>query len=121
MWPILDDILEVGFDGFHPIQPQCMKIEDVKAHAAGRICLLGNIDCRDLLPFGTVGEVERSVRETIEKAAPGAATSSALRTRFTRPVRRRTTSPWSGGPQIRQVLTGSRALSQEGRMKDAPV
>jgi uroporphyrinogen decarboxylase len=71
MWPILDDILEVGFDGFHPVQPQCMDIAEVKRHLAGKACVIGNIDCRELLPFGTEEEVERAVIETIEKAAPG--------------------------------------------------
>ncbi len=71
VWPILDDLLEVGFDGIHPIQPQCMDIGEVKAYVAGRACILGNIDCRDLLCFGTEEEVERSVKETIEEAASG--------------------------------------------------
>jgi len=70
VWAILDDFVEVGFDGFHPIQPQCMDIGEVKEHLAGKVCILGNIDCRDLLPFGTEEEVEKTVRETIEKAAP---------------------------------------------------
>ena len=38
---------------------------------AGRACVLGNIDCRNLLPYGTQEEVERAVKETIEQAAPG--------------------------------------------------
>ena len=71
VWPILDDLLEVGFDGIHPIQPQCMDIGEVKQYVAGRACVLGNIDCRDLLPFGSEEEVEACVKETIEKAAPG--------------------------------------------------
>ena len=71
IWPILDDFLEVGFDGIHPIQPQCMDIAEVKEYLTGKACVLGNIDCRDLLPFGTEEEVEETVRETIEKAAPG--------------------------------------------------
>ncbi|MEA3406867.1 MAG: uroporphyrinogen decarboxylase family protein [Chloroflexota bacterium] len=71
VWPILDDLLEVGFDGIHPIQPQCMDVAEVKEHVAGRACILGNIDCRELLPFGTEEEVEATVRETIKKAAPG--------------------------------------------------
>jgi uroporphyrinogen decarboxylase len=73
MWPILDDLMDVGFDGFHPVQPQCMDIADVKRYVAGRMCLIGNIDCRVLLPFGTQEEVKKTVRETIEKAAPGGA------------------------------------------------
>ncbi len=71
IWPILDDFIEVGFDGIHPIQPQCMDIEEVKKYLAGKACILGNIDCRNLLPFGTEEEVEKTVKETIEKAAPG--------------------------------------------------
>jgi len=71
MWPIMDDLLEVGFDGFHPVQPQCMDIGEVKERLAGEMCVLGNIDCRNLLVFGTPQEVEQVVKETIEEAAPG--------------------------------------------------
>ncbi len=71
MWPILDDLTEIGFDGFHPVQPQCMDIGEVKRHLTGKACVLGNIDCRDLLVFGTEEDVERTVRETIDVAAPG--------------------------------------------------
>ncbi len=71
VWPILDDFIEVGFDGFHPVQPQCMDIAEVKQHVADRLCLLGNIDCRFLLPYGSEEEVVETVKETIEKAAPG--------------------------------------------------
>ena len=71
MWPILDDLIEIGFDGFHPVQPQSMDIGEVKQHLAGKACVLGNIDCRELLVYGTEAEVEASVEETIEAAAPG--------------------------------------------------
>ncbi len=71
VWSILDDFLEVGFDGIHPIQPQCMDIAEVKERVGGRACILGNIDCRDLLPFGSEEEVATVVKKTIEVAAPG--------------------------------------------------
>ncbi len=71
MWPILDDFFEVGFDGVHPIQPQCMDIGEVKTHLDGKMCVLGNIDCRTLLVTETEADVVESVKETIEKAAPG--------------------------------------------------
>jgi uroporphyrinogen decarboxylase len=71
LWPILDDLLEVGFDGIHPIQPQSMDIAQVKASLKGKAAVLGNIDCSFLLPFGTEEEVEKVVMETIEVAAPG--------------------------------------------------
>ena len=71
MWPIMDYMVEAGFDGIHPIQPQCMDIADVKAKYGKRICLMGNIDCTHLLTTGTVEEVEKAVKDTIAIAAPG--------------------------------------------------
>ncbi len=71
MWPILDDFLEIGFDGLHPIQPQCMDIGETKEYVAGKACVVGNIDCRNLLVYGTEDEVEQAVKETIAIAAPG--------------------------------------------------
>ena len=71
MWPIMDGIVEAGFDGFHPVQPQCMDIGEVKARYGDRLCVLGNIDCTYLLPFGSEEEMEETVRETIAIAAPG--------------------------------------------------
>jgi uroporphyrinogen decarboxylase len=67
----MDGFAEAGFDGFHPVQPQCMDIGKVKAEYKDRLCILGNIDCMYLLPFGSEEEVEQSVKETIAAAAPG--------------------------------------------------
>lgn len=71
VWPILGDFVDVGFDAFHPVQPQCMAIAEVKGQVGERICLIGNIDCRHLLCFDTEENVEKNVKETIEKAAVG--------------------------------------------------
>jgi len=71
LWPILDDLLDAGFDGLHPVQPQCMDISEVKEKLSGRACVLGNIDCLDLLPSATPEEVDAAVRDTIKTAAPG--------------------------------------------------
>ena len=71
LWPILEDMLDVGFDGMHPIQPQSMDIKEVKESLAGRAAVVGNIDCSFLLPFGTEQEVEQTVKETIQAVAPG--------------------------------------------------
>lgn len=71
LWPIMDDLLDAGFDGIHPIQPQSMDIVEVKERLAGKAAILGNIDCSFLLPFGTEEEVEENVRDTIRAVAPG--------------------------------------------------
>ena len=41
MWPIMDGIADAGFDGFHPVQPQCMDIGEVKKRYGDRLCILG--------------------------------------------------------------------------------
>lgn len=70
MWPFMDDLIEIGFDGNNPMQPQCMDIGEVKEKFGDRICLVGNIDCRDLLCFSSEDDVARAVKETIAVAAP---------------------------------------------------
>ena len=70
IWLILDDLMESGFDGFHPFQPQSMDIKEAKEYLKGKACVLGNIDCANLLPFGTEEEVIASVKDTIRKVAP---------------------------------------------------
>ncbi|MFC2166256.1 uroporphyrinogen decarboxylase family protein [Acidobacteriota bacterium] len=71
MWPILDDMMESGFEGFHPFEPGPMDIVEAKEHLKGKACVLGNIDCGRLLPFGTEEEVDAVVKDTIQKVAPG--------------------------------------------------
>jgi len=63
-------LLAAGFDGIHPIQPQCMDIGEMKQEFGKRTCLLGNIDCGFLLVHGSPEEVRQSVKETIASAAP---------------------------------------------------
>ena len=70
-WKVMDDLLEIGFDALHPIQPQCMDIKEVKDYVHGKACIIGNIDCAYLLPFGTESEVMHAVKETIQAVAPG--------------------------------------------------
>lgn len=69
--PLIPGLLDAGFDGIHPIQPQCMDIGDTKRKFGSRACIIGNIDCSYLLVFGTPEEVKQTVKETIIKAAPG--------------------------------------------------
>ncbi len=71
LWPIIDDLLEIGIDGIHPIQPQSMDIAEVKSKIGAKVCLLGNIDCQELLCDETPEKVEQVVKETIRVAAPG--------------------------------------------------
>jgi len=72
LWPLLDVLLETGYDGINPLEPQAgMEMKKVKAYCGDKICLLGNIDCVDLLPKGTTEQVEQAVIQTIKDGAAG--------------------------------------------------
>jgi uroporphyrinogen decarboxylase len=71
IYPILDDMIEAGIHGVHPIEPGAMDLKDVKERYGSRICILGNVDCRYVLPFGTEEDVRRDVRRCIDAAAKG--------------------------------------------------
>ncbi len=67
-WKIMEDLIEVGFDGIHPIQPQSLDLAEVKKEIGDRICLLGNIDCRETLVSKSTREVEEEVQQAIRSA-----------------------------------------------------
>ena len=71
LWPILDDLIAIGFDALQPIEPQAMDIEALKAAYGERICLVGNIDLGSTLTLGTPEEVREEVRQRIRAIAPG--------------------------------------------------
>jgi len=70
--PILDMIIETGVDGINPIDPIAgMDIQKVKKMYGNKVCIIGNIDCGDLLTNGTPEQVVEAVRACILIAAPG--------------------------------------------------
>ena len=72
LWPILDTIIDAGPDAINPIDPVAgMDLGEVKKAYGDRVCLVGNIDCGELLSHGTEEEVRQAVRQAIKAAAPG--------------------------------------------------
>ena len=72
LWPILDMLIEAGYDGLNPLEPQAgMHLKKLKEYCGDRLCLLGNIDCVELLPNGTPAQVDAAVRSAIADAAAG--------------------------------------------------
>jgi len=72
LWKILDMIVDTGINALDPIEPIAeMDIGEIKEKYKDKICVVGNVDCGQLLPFGKKEEVEEAVKETIAKASPG--------------------------------------------------
>ena len=61
-----------GFDGVHALEPTAgVELARAKEIAAGRICLLGNIDVTHILVDASRDEVFEAVRQAIEDAGTG--------------------------------------------------
>lgn len=72
IWAIFDIILETGIDGINPIDPVAgMDLGEVKMKYGDKVCLMGNVDCGELLSRGSKEEVQEAVKDCIRKAGKG--------------------------------------------------
>ncbi|MHB9034519.1 MAG: uroporphyrinogen decarboxylase family protein, partial [Anaerolineae bacterium] len=72
IWPIIDDLVRTGIDGLNPLEPVAgMDLAAVKKRYGKQVCLIGNIDCGELLSHGTTTEVELAVKRALQIGMPG--------------------------------------------------
>ena len=67
---VMDFFLDMGVNGFHPIEKGAMDIVRVKQNYGDRACLLGNLDL-NILGAGTPEDVEAEVEYLIKAAGEG--------------------------------------------------
>ncbi len=70
MWEMIEDLIAIGVNALHPIDPTCMDIEKVKPLVKNRLAIFGNIS-NELLEKGTPHEVAELTRLRLRKLAPG--------------------------------------------------
>jgi uroporphyrinogen decarboxylase len=70
LWDVIPDLIALGVDALHPIEPKAMDINEVKAKYGDRLALIGNIDM-NLLTLGTPEQIRAEVRQRIKDLAPG--------------------------------------------------
>lgn len=68
--PILDDLLTLGMQGLHPLEPGPMNLAQIKDNYGEQICIIGNVSV-DRLSSGTPEEIDQIVLESIQTAGPG--------------------------------------------------
>jgi uroporphyrinogen decarboxylase len=69
---VMEDIIDCGFDGLQSLQPSAnMNLSEIKQKYGDRLCLMGNIDINEILPFGTEEMVRKTVKETIDTGIKG--------------------------------------------------
>jgi uroporphyrinogen decarboxylase len=72
IWPIMDMLIDSGIDCLDPIDPQAgMDLAEVKAKFGDRVALKGNVDCAELMTFGTPEAVVEATKEALRQGMPG--------------------------------------------------
>ena len=72
IYSILDMIVATGVNAIDPVEPVAgMDLKTVKNLVGDRVCIVGNIDCGELLSHGTAGDVEEAVIQAIHDAGDG--------------------------------------------------
>jgi uroporphyrinogen decarboxylase len=66
IYPILDDLVEIGLDILNPIQPKSMDPYFLKEKYGKKLSFFGTIDIQETLPFGTKEEIEDEVKNRIK-------------------------------------------------------
>lgn len=59
---IVPDIVELGFDILHPLQPECLDFAEVHREFGKHIVCCATISAQRIFPFGTPDDVRREVR-----------------------------------------------------------
>jgi uroporphyrinogen decarboxylase len=74
VFPLIDDLVEIGVDILNPIQTTAGKMSDLeqlKTRWGDRLTFCGGVDTHRILPTGTPDEVRAEVRRVIEILGPG--------------------------------------------------
>lgn len=74
IYPLLNDLIEVGVDLLNPVQVSARNMGDtarLKREFGGRLAFCGAVDTQMVLPSGSVEEVRAEVRRRIQDLAPG--------------------------------------------------
>jgi uroporphyrinogen decarboxylase len=69
--PIIPDLIELGLDILHPIQPEAMDVLALKREFGKDLAFCGGLRTQDLLPRGTPREVREEVRRLKDELGRG--------------------------------------------------
>ena len=67
---VLKDLLTLGMDGLHPLEPECLSLKELKQQIGRQVCLVGNVSV-DILARGTTAQTRAEVKRCLRDGAPG--------------------------------------------------
>ena len=68
--PIIGDLIDLGLDILHPIQPEAMDILSLKKRFGKDLAFCGGVSTQDLLVSGTPDQVRREVQRLKREMSP---------------------------------------------------
>lgn len=71
VYPIIGDMIDMGLDILHPIQPEAMDIFALKREFGRHLTFCGGVRTQDLLPQGSPREIRNEVRRLKDKMGEG--------------------------------------------------
>lgn len=69
--PVMPDLIEIGVQVLHPIQPLCMDPAALKRRFGDHLTFMGTVDEQSTLPFGTPEQVKAEVLERLRTVGRG--------------------------------------------------
>jgi uroporphyrinogen decarboxylase len=63
---IIPDLIEIGVDVLHPLQPSAMDLAEIRQTFGGQICFAGGVDVQALLPLADSEHVADEIRRLID-------------------------------------------------------
>lgn len=66
--PMIPHLIDVGIDVLNPVQPECMRFEDIHAQYGDKLSFHGTIGTQTTMPFGSPEDVKREVWHNLEIA-----------------------------------------------------
>jgi len=64
--PIIPDLIAIGVDVLHPLQPSAMDLVEIRETFGGQICFAGGVDVQALLPIADSEGVAAEIRRLID-------------------------------------------------------
>ncbi len=73
IYPIIGDLIEIGFDILNPLQPHAtdMDHQKIKANFGEKLCFHGGVDIQRVMPRGTPEEVQEEVQRAFDTLGAG--------------------------------------------------
>jgi uroporphyrinogen decarboxylase len=68
---ILPDLVEIGFNAIHPIDPSGMDLEEARQIVGNDVCLIGNLSLSYPLGTGSPEQVSQETEKMVRMMAPG--------------------------------------------------